>query len=1554
MKKVLLTLAVACLSGSMLMAGGGKNEDGNELLRRSLGNSYPMPFNFVTAAGATPGVNPATMPPISTGYYLADSQEPQLAQGFWRPNPANLTDTTYQPFLWRRIVSGPAQFPPEYWENNKEEGLRYFRNPNDPSDSTDNAFAGPIPIGFPFIYNGVRYDSFYVSTNGYIMLSNRRYFYDAAGNRTIPDGEVSAYDPQSEDFSLTAPVDRRPRDGNGAINLNANGLADPTPDNFGYQFMALGNTTNPNGGIRVIENPGTQAPNAVYIGLGGPNNFGLGTSDNPFNQTPIIAPFWDNWQVSVFDGALGGSNQPDDFSKVYYKRTLSGDSLIVYFVDLLPIGNKNVLGNTVNFVKDNRPNRPGMAHYRATAQVILTRTDNSVTFIYQRLQGAVVIAGRVATASRIIRDNAIAGVRGVARYRQGNTLVRYPQHTTYFTNGTVTASGPAGSADGVPESNLAVRFKQWKNTVRVVGLRYFAKDPATGNYTVAINNPENYELLVGDQILGAIQPIVYVQNLTNDIQGPAGQNNQEQDLRFRVRFRIKNDIVNDTIIYNRQVCVDSAYLADGVARWDNLSFGARPVRSDLTAYTSANWPRANKKEGIPPYDLVEVKFPPFETNSFIPLQVGRLTSEVIAEPVLCGGQGELGDEWPFDDTTRVRLFGIRRLAAFDDEATDFSISRAEGALPSVQKWVSIEASVVDGDARTFNPPAPRGSFGPNNFRINSPVIHMNRKRLDNSEIPAPGQVGGDEIRSFPVDLRNRYGAVFSMSYQRVGRPNGGIYPRGFSDQTLVGPEPRTLNAQAMPGAMNTPDELRVEFARPSTNEIENITNIPDNGWNVHPRKDVPGQNFTGIPIYRVFGSGGFARGYSELNKDSALGTVGGLDQTLRVDEYDDGKDFQFNKVYIPIPDTIINAPREGAKNFRFRVRVRARDQSTPLISDDDDDFFVDNVRIVYPSEIPDVELTAVNVRWPYTVTPASQAERVPIEVVVANNGNIAASQFTVQVIVKRKSDRDDQIVYCRALTVPVLNSRREQAIPFPAWNARYSTDGEYIISARLFVPGGDPNPRNDSTFGEFTLNYGPRRGNSAADGAFAYDPATSSQNDVPTFAQVTGRGLTLGGSSNGLGQLPFGFDAGNSSGQLATRFTLFSQDTIYGYQAYFASLNQDLLNISFSVYRDNQGIPGQLLTAGNLLKNRGKDDIRTAECALGCYDQYTTYLLNRPLILQPGTYWVSVAQMGTEGYELGGSGERMGMVTTRYNTLPQPGVSGTNLLAHKAFRVRDITGRLLNDNFIAYENTRFSGNWTAMVPSVGNPGYAHLAHTGFVNGYNTFTRGSFIPMLRPYFSVREFNNPPRYEDTAICNAIVPVELVEFDGVVRKKGIELLWETASEINNAGFYLDRRIPAEDNSNCDCKGWETLAFVAGSGNATSPRQYNHLDANVTPGVKYQYRLRQIDFDGTEALSGMIERIFEGEADVVLQQNYPNPVSEKTTFTFALPSAADVKFEVLDLFGNVVRTLADRTMPANPAHTIEWDVTDNAGSRITSGIYMYRLTVNGQSFTNKLNVVR
>ncbi len=90
-------------------------------------------------------------------------------------------------------------------------------------------------------------------------------------------------------------------------------------------------------------------------------------------------------------------------------------------------------------------------------------------------------------------------------------------------------------------------------------------------------------------------------------------------------------------------------------------------------------------------------------------------------------------------------------------------------------------------------------------------------------------------------------------------------------------------------------------------------------------------------------------------------------------------------------------------------------------------------------------------------------------------------------------------------------------------------------------------------------------------------------------------------------------------------------------------------------------------------------------------------------------------------------------------------------------------------------------------------------------------------------------------------------------------------------------------------------------------------------------------------------------------LSQNYPNPFNPKTTIRFKI-AAADgdgsplpVKLQVFNILGQSVKTLIDdRRAPGN--YTLEWDGTDAAGSKVSSGIYLYRLTSKEFSVTKKM----
>lgn len=1575
---LLLALVTGLMSVSLVYAGG---KDGEDVQRKSGARtpraSYPLAF---TITGTNDSIN---TPAVSTGYYFVDSDDE--APDYWRPDPSQFIDTTFEPGTWRRIVSGPKQLPTSYWTDptqNTYGGHAYFRNPGNASDSTDNAFAGPISIGFPFYYNGVRYDSFYVSTNGLIALTNRRYFYEYDGfgfpvRRTsleVAPGVFSVYDPSSDD----------PR----ARTAAGTDTTDATADDFGFQFVACNGTPG-------TSNAGIRNPNNTMldeVSLSG-NNLWSTLVNGQRIRPALISPFWDDLQLSVYNTE---SSAVDDFGRCYFKRSPANDKLIIYYVNLTPINTKTAVvggvSHTVNFAANNRP---GVGeHYRMSGQVILNRTDSSIVFQYERFFG---IAPRNALqphpATVWMRCNTTVGVTGPAR-RLGTATEtpvglnfnkpKYTQSTEYLynvntdPNGGVRATSNRNDDGTTPHDYLAIKFKQWKNVLRVINVFYRVR-PLNNNapldFTVVVpaNQANNYELLAGETRLGAIQPVAIVQNLTNHIQGPQGVNYMPQGINFKVRFRIVNEATGK-IVYNTSKTVTDAALRDstlsGVQRAD---------------FNGVNQPYRPAGNFVRPYEFIKVTFPPFEPNPFIDDQIGRLLAVVIAEPKDSLNQ-PLGDEWPFDDTTGLRLFVMRRLSEFNDDVRQFHLVGG-AAMPSVLKWVNLEADVVDGDEVTNNPPPPRGEFQAANsdiIRLKSPVIRMNRLTLGNQDIPQFGTYGGDELRSFPVDLTRRKNAVLSISYQRTGKLTN--IGRGFSDNRLIGPEHR-VNARAVNQTtpfIRKPDELIVEFARPSDDQLNNITNIRN--WTYDPAN--LGSAYT--QPFRIFGGGGFVRGFDPNDKNqqfnnTSLPPLGGF----REDFYDDGKDVEYFKITIPIPDAILNWVNEGARNFRFRLRAFCVNNSAPPFpSDDEDNFFIDNVKILFPSEVTDVEFSNIQLIWPYTMAPASQATRVPVRVKIANNTNIPAPAFSVQIRIKPDGNEAQQI-YCRTITVPTLPGNREVLLPFPDANFRTTTPGRYKVTGKIFFPGGDLDSLNDSTFTNFTMTFGP---------SFAYETNPQQPvNDVPNiqFSGVTGKGLNHKGYSSGSVQTgnvqygvnppaaqldpqsqwiwgvpggmtadeQFGADAGNASGQIAMRFTLYTQDTVLGYQAYWSELNQDVLNISFSLYRDQGGVPGDERVANStILKRRGEDELDNDPEPK--YGRYVTYLMANPVVLPPGEYWASVAQMGTEGYELGASATRMGMVTTVYSDIPAFGAGNRSLLIDKNFRARTRGGALLNDNRFAYELTRISGDWAPFTPTIGNPGYAHLNATGTSLGYMTFTRGSWIPMLRPYLGNRSFNSPPIFVD-----CVVPVELTYFDAKARGTGVDLFWETASESKNSGFHVERRAMKEttnlstgktsfscvDNTNTADAPWTSIAFVQGAGNTTTTTNYKHFDNDVTSGSMYEYRLRQVDFDGKESFSNVVNVSFGDESTIALEDNFPNPSNGKTTFRFRVPFTSNVKLEVFDMMGNLIRTLYnEKVAGSNGTYAIEWDGRDAGNFEVASGSYMYKLTAGDAILSRTMTIVR
>ncbi len=99
--------------------------------------------------------------------------------------------------------------------------------------------------------------------------------------------------------------------------------------------------------------------------------------------------------------------------------------------------------------------------------------------------------------------------------------------------------------------------------------------------------------------------------------------------------------------------------------------------------------------------------------------------------------------------------------------------------------------------------------------------------------------------------------------------------------------------------------------------------------------------------------------------------------------------------------------------------------------------------------------------------------------------------------------------------------------------------------------------------------------------------------------------------------------------------------------------------------------------------------------------------------------------------------------------------------------------------------------------------------------------------------------------------IIPVQLISFSAQQLGNDVKLNWSTVTETNNEGFEIQKKKSEVRSQESE---WVKIGFVPGFGTTTEVYQYYFIDESVQPG-NYQYRLKQIDFDGTFEYSNIIE---------------------------------------------------------------------------------------------------
>jgi hypothetical protein len=213
-------------------------------------------------------------------------------------------------------------------------------------------------------------------------------------------------------------------------------------------------------------------------------------------------------------------------------------------------------------------------------------------------------------------------------------------------------------------------------------------------------------------------------------------------------------------------------------------------------------------------------------------------------------------------------------------------------------------------------------------------------------------------------------------------------------------------------------------------------------------------------------------------------------------------------------------------------------------------------------------------------------------------------------------------------------------------------------------------------------------------------------------------------------------------------------------------------------------------------------------------------------------------------------------------------------------------------------------------------------------------RGNYTVSEEPGGTPAHLYFYPRIDDP------FPVELSFFTARLTDNIVVLEWSTESEINNYGFDVERSIKNDD--------WQKIGFVPGSGNSNSTNNYSFIDDDIPNANVLNYRLKQIDNDGSHEYSDEVLVRNPATSAFVLHQNYPNPFNPATKLNFTISEQSFVTLKVFDTLGNEIATLVNERLDSG-AYEISFDAVN-----FKSGVYFYSLKTEKFVQTKKMTLIK
>ncbi|HHP7239062.1 T9SS type A sorting domain-containing protein, partial [Longibacter sp.] len=157
--------------------------------------------------------------------------------------------------------------------------------------------------------------------------------------------------------------------------------------------------------------------------------------------------------------------------------------------------------------------------------------------------------------------------------------------------------------------------------------------------------------------------------------------------------------------------------------------------------------------------------------------------------------------------------------------------------------------------------------------------------------------------------------------------------------------------------------------------------------------------------------------------------------------------------------------------------------------------------------------------------------------------------------------------------------------------------------------------------------------------------------------------------------------------------------------------------------------------------------------------------------------------------------------------------------------------------------------------------------------------------------------------------------------------------------AGFYVEHQKPEEAQ-------WLETGFVEGQGTTSDATSYRFAVEEIRTGT-HQFRLRQVDIDGTETLSKTVSvRVIPDDPVEIIVRSSP---SANPTATVTPRETGDMRVVLYDILGRQVDVLHQGMVQSGETVSI-----DLSGQRLSSGTYFLRTRTDQLSTTERVTVVR